>query len=205
MPYVAKEDRLSLDSSVMELAESICKQLIDSKGSAEISQLYRNIFMEIADTVILLETRKSATSDTPAKHLAQEIVKVADKYGYKADFDGELNYSITRLIQVVPKRMVDKGVWKEAFRYWLYAQTVGALIRTPLEIHDKYRDNDSWIIDGLIGVFNDIKDEYKRRVNTAYEAVQIEKNGDCYDTPYHTELVTTKDGYQEIMKDYRKK
>ncbi len=205
MPYVAKEDRLALDKSVAEAADSICKNLIDTKGSAELSQFYRHAFMEIADAILALETKKPVTNDTSSKRLAHEIVKVANKYGYKGDFDGELNYSITRLIQVVPQNMVDRGIWKEAFRYWIYAQTAGALTRIPLEIHDKYRNNDSWIIDGLIGVFNDIKDEYKRRVNTAYEAVQIDKTGDCYDTPYHTDLVKTKDGYQEIMKDHRKK
>ena len=72
------------------------------------------------------------------------------------------------------------------------------------------KDND-WIFDGFVGVLEDVKDEYKRRVNTAYEAVQIKKSGDCYDTPYHTELVDVKDkdgnvvGWQEVMKDYRHK
>ncbi|MGC8516874.1 MAG: DUF6899 family protein, partial [Candidatus Acidifodinimicrobium sp.] len=75
----------------------------------------------------------------------------------------------------------------------------------------KMKDSASdWIFDGIVGVLEDIKDEYKRRVNTAYEAVQIKKSGDCYDTPYHTELIDIKDsngniiGWQEVMKDYRK-
>ena len=58
---------------------------------------------------------------------------------------------------------------------------------------------------GIGGVFEDVKDEYKRRVNTAYEAAQIVKNGDCYDTPYYTKLIEVIDsdghhvGYQEVM------
>ena len=47
--------------------------------------------------------------------------------------------------------------------------------------------------------------EYKRRVNTSYEAEQIIKSGDCYDTPYFTKLVDVVDkngrvlGKMEIM------
>lgn len=57
---------------------------------------------------------------------------------------------------------------------------------------------------GLTGVFEDVKDEYKRRVNTAYEAAQILKSGDCYElAPYRTQLVAdTVDGvagWQEVM------
>jgi len=37
---------------------------------------------------------------------------------------------------------------------------------------------------GVEGVFEDIKDEYKWRVNRAYEMAQIRKSGDCYDTPW---------------------
>ena len=38
-------------------------------------------------------------------------------------------------------------------------------------------------------MFEDIKDEYKRRVNSAYEAAQILKSGDCYDyVPFRTQL-----------------
>jgi hypothetical protein len=55
-------------------------------------------------------------------------------------------------------------------------------------MHEAF-DND-WISNGIAGVFEDVKDEYKRRVNTAYEALQIRKSGDCYDkSPFRTQLV----------------
>ncbi len=63
---------------------------------------------------------------------------------------------------------------------------------------------DDFIGNGLAGVFEDVKDEYKRRVNSAYEAAQILKSGDCYEySPFQTQLVAaTVDGvagYQEVM------
>ena len=42
----------------------------------------------------------------------------------------------------------------------------------------------------IFGVQLDVALEYKRRVNSAYEAAQIIKSGDCYDTPYRTQLVS---------------
>ncbi len=50
----------------------------------------------------------------------------------------------------------------------------------------------SWVYAAFVGALEDVKDEYKRRANTAYEAAQIRKSEDCYDTPYHTELVVSK-------------
>ena len=117
--------------------------------------------------------------DIAIEGLAEAICEVSIPYGYDGAFLGELNYSVTRLIQRIPQLMVDKKVFKSALRYWIYA--------------------------GIAGVLLDIKDEYKRRVNTAYEAAQIVKSGDCYDTPYYTKLVEVVDktgkvvGHQEIM------
>ena len=99
---------------------------------------------------------------------------------------GRLDYALTRLIQEVPEQMVEAGVWEEAFRYWVYAQTVGALTRSAVEVDAL--GGDDWPSDGLVGVLVDVKDEYKRRVNTAYEMVQIRKSGDCYGTRYRTQL-----------------
>ena len=48
---------------------------------------------------------------------------------------------------------------------------------------------EEWIKAGLVGVFIDIKDEYKVRVNKSYEIAQILKSGDCYDTPYFNKVV----------------
>ncbi len=44
-----------------------------------------------------------------------------------------------------------------------------------------------------------MKDEYKRRANTAYEAAQIKKPGDCYDAPYHTELIDIKNENGKVI------
>jgi len=98
--------------------------------------------------------------------------------------------------------MKASGAWDESLRYWIYAETVGALVRTSYDIHARYAN--TWIGNGLAGVLVDVKDEYKRRVNTAYEAAQILKSGDCYDaTPFHTRLVAFEHGgvrgYIEIM------
>jgi hypothetical protein len=134
---------------------------------------------------------------TPQEKLAQAVWDAGEQYGYEGAFLGELNYAITRLIQVVPKMLVTQGAWKEELRYWVYARTVSALVYTTQ--HTEHFDL------GIDGVFEDIKDEYKRRVNTAYEAAQIIKSGDCYDTPYYTRLVEVVDefenvtGHQEIM------
>lgn len=221
MPYVPEGDRPVLDKSVNALAEEIVEKL-GPKGSVEISTLYKENFVNIGMRLYKIET-DSYFHYPPvelAMKLASDIFDVAKKYNYKGAWLGELNYSLTRLIQVVPKKMVEGGSWKEEFRYWLYAQTVGALEHSASEIDNKgihkKKQHDlpwkhEWVFDGIVGVLHDVKDEYKRRVNTAYEAVQILKSGDCYDAPYHTELVEVKDengnviGWQEVMKDFRKK
>lgn len=212
MPYVSKDDRPFLDKKVEPLAEELASTLADEMNrDTDLSTCYKTVFKTVAGTLHDLELKKNAEHgpESRAEELAHEIFGVAKKYGYRGAWLGELNYSMTRLIQVVPRKMVEKGVWKEELRYWLYAQTVGALERAALDVHQNGADD--WITDGLVGVLIDVKDEYKRRVNTAYEAVQIKKSGDCYDAPFHTELVEVKDekgdvkGYQEVMKDFRKK
>lgn len=97
------------------------------------------------------------------KNLADGIAKVASSYKYDGAFLGELNYSLTRLIQHLPRSLQQFQGFKDEIRYWMYA--------------------------GIVGVLVDVKDEYKRRVNAPYEAAQIEKSGDCYDTPYYTRLI----------------
>ena len=129
--------------------------------------------------------------------MAQTIYDVGAEYDYDGAYLGEFNYAFTRFIQRVPQLKVENGVWTQELRYWLYAATVEALIYASHETRN--------FGIGVSGVFEDIKDEYKRRVNTAYEAEQIIKSGDCYDTPYYTRLVTVVDdrgnaiGHMEIM------
>lgn len=105
--------------------------------------------------------------DPLAKQLADAIAKVASKYKYQGAFLGELNYSITRLIQHLPRALVKTGESPAEIKYCLQA--------------------------GIMGVCLDVALEYKRRVNHAYETAQIIKSGDCYDTPYYTRVVEVVD------------
>ena len=117
--------------------------------------------------------------DSIVKDLASEIAAIAEGHGYDGAFAGTLNYSLTRLLQEIPRELVKTGQFTEEMRYWFQ----------PL----------------LYGVLQDVALEHKLRVNTAYEAAQIVKSGDCYDTPYYTRLVEVVDpdgnhvGYQHVM------
>jgi hypothetical protein len=211
MPYIPQADRPRLDVKVNELAEEIASELVKINGTGEIATFYEKSFLAIYDILYDLETNKKVKLDSKAKLLANEMFDISKARDHRPSWLGEMNYSITRLIQIVPRKMVEKGAWKEEFRYWLFAQTVGALERAALEINKKKIDEKlTYILNGMVGSLFDIKDEYKRRVNTAYEALQIRKSGDCYDAPYHTELEDIKNsngdtaGYREIMKDFRK-
>ena len=113
------------------------------------------------------------------ENLARAIADVCKRHNYEGAFAGELNYALTRLLQELPRELIAAGQIKEELRYWIQ----------PL----------------FFGVLLDVALEYKRRVNIAYEAEQIIKSGDCYDTPYYTKLVEVVDdrgnhiGYQEVM------
>ena len=111
--------------------------------------------------------------------LAKAIADTAARHGYEGAFAGELNYSLTRLLQEIPRQLVKNGSIKEEIRYWIQPTMYGVLLDVALE--------------------------HKRRVNVAYEAEQIVKSGDCYDAPFYTRLVEVVDstgkviGHQEIM------
>ena len=114
------------------------------------------------------------------KAMSEAIATVAARHKYEGAFAGELNYTLTRLIQEMPRDLVKVGSISEEMRYWIQ----------PL----------------MYGVLLDVVLEHKRRVNPAYEAYQIVKSGDCYDTPYYTKLIEVVDqkygnhvGYQEVM------
>lgn len=117
--------------------------------------------------------------DPAVKALAEKIAEVAKRHGYEGAFAGELNYSLTRLLQEIPRELIKAGVITEEIRYWIQ----------PL----------------MYGVLLDVALEHKRRVNVAYEAEQIVKSGDCYDAPFYTRLIEVVDkdgkhvGYQEVM------
>lgn len=200
MPYVPSKktdgkstDREVLDAVVERLATEVVARV---SNNLSLVSVYKSVFMEVAKSLHSL-TRGASTDKNIEAELGQAIHDVGAKYGYEGAYLGELNYSITRFIQRVPQLKVQSGAWAQELRYWLYAATVEALTNASYETRD--------LGIGVSGVFEDIKDEYKRRVNTAYEAEQILKSGDCYDTPYYTRLVEVVDengtlvGHQEIM------
>jgi len=212
MPYISKEERPAIDRKVEALAEQIGSVLsLETNNDTDVSVHYRRNFVAIAKVLLQLERGKVArTTKDRARSLAFEVFGQPSKApGDRGAWLGRLNYALTRLIQVVPEKMVERGVWKEEFRYWVYAQTVGALARSAMEVNALA--GDAWPADGLVGVLVDVKDEYKRRVNSAYETVQIRKSGDCYTTRYRTQLYEAKDsagrvvGYAEAMKDFGSK
>jgi len=202
MPYIPPANRPILDEKVRVLAEDIARTMTEKGQTAEISTHYRRVFLEIAEYIAALEANRAAAPESKAQQLAAAIVEAARVYGTKGGWTGELNYAITMLIQRVPYQMQCGKVWEESLRYWIYAETVGALTRTAYDLHRTTADD--YVGNGLTGVFEDVKDEYKRRVNSAYEAAQILKSGDCYDfVPFRTQLVATTvggaAGYQEVM------
>jgi hypothetical protein len=202
MPYIPAQNRPAIDEAVEKIAEEMAEELVSNDITAAISERYRICFMGIAEAIVSIEKGMPPASDTSVDRLASRIIEAASGYSQHGGWLGELNYALTRLIQQVPFIMHRNQTWKEAMRYWLYAETVGALTRTAYDIHSRY--GNEWMSNGLAGVFEDVKDEYKRRVNTSYEALQIRKSGDCfYNSPFRTELVKFNaggvDGWIEIM------
>ncbi len=189
MPYVPskKTDGKSNDREVLDVAVEPVASYIADQVTHNLSLIkeYQNTFKQIVETLKYLlknnPSRLNRPNATQECRLALAIFDVGEKYNYDGAFLGELNYAITRLIQRVPQIKVARGEWKDEFRYWLYAATVEALTSVAYETRN--------LGIGVSGVFEDIKDEYKRRVNPSYETKQILKSGDCYDTPYYDRLV----------------
>lgn len=201
MPYVPSkktdgksEDREIIDIAVEAVALKAVKKITDNKS---LRRVYKDIFLKTAGHLNDFLSGKKTRGDSSERALAEAIYEVGKRYGYWGAHMGELNYAFTRFIQRVPQIKVEQGEWKEELRYWIYAATVSALI------YASHHTDDLGI--GIDGVFEDTKDEYKRRVNPPYEAEQILKSGDCYDTPYYTRLVEVVDedgnlvGHQEVM------
>lgn len=203
MPYVPSkktnppsEDREILDPYIDALAADLAGKIAQNRT---FSKIYSDSFYIVAVLLRdLLLSGKKTPGDSKERALSEAIYDVSQKYGYWGAHSGELNYSITRLIQRVPQIKVARGEWKESdeLRYWIYAATVSALIRAS-------RKSEILNID-VDGVFEDIKDEYKWKVNRAYEIAQVLKNGDAYDTPYYMKVVELVDedgevvGHQEV-------
>ncbi len=180
-------------SVFLKVAQHLHSIIIDSSSSP--IPFYKSVFLKVAQCLRFVV--RGSEADSSEANLAKAIYEVGAKYNYEGAYVGEFNYAFTRLIQRVPQLKVANGDWAQELRYWLYDFTVEAL--TSASYKTEYLEI------GVSGVFEDIKDEYKRRVNTAYEAEQILKSGDCYNAPYYTRLVEVVDetgkliGYQEIM------
>ena len=187
MPYVPSEktvppaeDREILNPLVDAVAERAASAI---KENRDLIPVYRTVFTNVGLDLELLVQKRHVGGSSPEFHLASAIFELRKKYDYDGAEDGELNYSITRFIQRVPQIKVKRGEWpnKNELRYWSYVRAGHALIAAALHFKDSEL--------GLMGVYIDVKDEYKWRVNRAYEAAQIIKSGDCYDTPYYTKLM----------------
>jgi len=170
-----EDDRVIIDEEVHKVAFELAECL----EGANLDEVYAAFFAGFDFDLGRLSKERKADYAGP---LAKAVFDVAKKYNYDGAFLGEANYAITRLIQEVPQAAVKLGKWKEELRYWVYAKTVEALIIASKEAYTS----------GMKGVFEDIKDEYKRRVNPSYETEQILKSGDCYDTPYYNKVVELK-------------
>lgn len=202
MPYVPSEktdgksdDRIRIDKAVEALAIEIVEL---TKG--DVRKLSRIYIEELQHIGRDLASQEKDTVDTLCEGTVAHVVfDVGAKYNYDGAWFGELNYAITRLIQVVPRIATEKGFYSSELRYWLYATTAGVLKNVSDYFSnqvDNADENNQWIYIGLTGIFIDILHEYKRRVNTSYEAAQIIKSGDCYTTPYLTQLaeIVSEDG-----------
>jgi hypothetical protein len=204
-----------MEPYISELAEDVVNQLLARGGKTEAQQqadlgaAYNNVLLEVVGAIIDVESGKDSLPKTPAQRMGQQIFDVARRKGgsIRVDWLGNLNYAITRLIQMVPHSMAQKHGWKSEFNQRIYLMTAGAIEHTALAVRERYvPGNIEWVLDGLVGVLFDIADEYKRRVNIAYQAVQMKERGDVYYVPFRTEIVEVKNqfgkGYQEIMKSY---
>lgn len=184
MPYVPSKktngrstDREVIDAALAPLVRGVAANITNNLS---LRKIYERVFIQTASdlrdmlkTPMLINIKRSGI----LWNLAKAIYKTGEKYGYEGAYLGEFNYAITRFIQRVPQIKVEQGEWKYEFRYWLYAETISALVYASRHTED--------LDIGVDGVFIDIKDEYKWRVNRSYETAQILKNGDCYDTPYY--------------------
>lgn len=201
MPYVPSEKTVppAEDRKILNpLVEAVAQKAADAiRVNGDLIPVYRKMFKHIgADLEVLVREGGGIPhplADYQECQLAITIYELRKKYDYDGAEGGELNYSITRFIQRVPQIKVKRGEWpaKNELRYWSYGRACHALIAAALH----FQDSDL----GLMGIYIDIKDEYKWRVNRPYEAAQIIKSGDCYDTPYYTKLLALRDAKGRVI------
>ena len=198
MPYVpskktdgVSDDREVIDVAVLNTAKTLAEKFTRNN---DVNNLLKGVIFRIGDE---LDALSKGAELLNLHEITKVVWEQGLKYEYEGAFLGELNYAITMLIQEFPQQLVKSGKQAQALRYFIYALTVQALVNASTH----FASNTF----GIGGVFEDIKDEYKRRVNTAYEAAQIIKSGDCYTAPYYTRLIELVDedgqviGHQEVM------
>ena len=172
-------------------------EIKDIKEPIDVFKRFYNCMRQACSTIRATEEGHGVTLHWAYQRLGRTIFDVARKYNYIGAWLGELNYTTTRIIQEIPKALVKKGLMKTELKYWYHAEIVGYL--GALTHHFQSIQNTNWIDQGFAGVFEDVAQEYKRRVNTAYEAAQIIKSGDCYDTPYYSRLVNVENYSGEVI------
>lgn len=196
MPYVPTKDRPVIDKEVEKVVRSIVKNI---KEPIDVFDKFYKDLRIVCSVIRASEEGYGVGMPTPAHTLGYIIQLVARKYNYDGAWLGELNYATTRLIQEIPRALIKKFRLPESneLRYWIYAEFVGYL--GALSHHFQMIKNVNWIDQGFAGVFTDVKDEYKRRINISYEAAQIIKSGDCMDAPYYTRLVKVENYKGEVI------
>src|SRR5579875_3661162 len=128
MPYMRREIRPEIDPYVDFVAEEIVDEL--GGKTIELGELYLRKLFDVCIT-LYLQVLGGAPNRGATGKLAAGLLEVSKKHAedgaWREGLLGNLNYAFTRLIQVVPKKLVDRGLWKQSMRYWVYAVTAGAL------------------------------------------------------------------------------
>jgi len=181
MPYISSaetdgksSDREIIDEALRPLVQKVAKEITNNFS---LRKIYEHVFVKTACDLRYVLQNPPVISPDLEYNLAKAIYRVGARNCYEGAYLGGFNYAFTRFIQLVPKVKVERGDWAQEFRYWLYAGTISALVYAS-------RHTEKLNI-GIDGVFIDIKDEYKWRVNRAYETAQILRSGDCYNTPWY--------------------
>lgn len=192
MPYVPSkktvppaEDREVLKPYIEAVAQATAEKITNNFS---LIFEYKKAMLSVAEILRDLLENGGITplAPDPEVNLAKAIYDVSAKYGYygcEGAYLGEFNFVWTCFIQRVPQIKVALREWENSdeLRYWVYACTVECLIFASAQTV-------AWGI-GVGGTFEDIKDEYKIKVNQPYEMAQVLKSGDCYDAPYYMRLV----------------
>lgn len=190
MPYIAQADRDKIDPAVETLAHEMARAI--SVNASMIPVLRHTLVAVVGAIKKVLQPEFALMLQRPqayaaANALATNVLNAAVTHGAPGDgtFLGPLNYAITRLLQRIPQIKVERDDWKHEFRYWM-----SPYVSEALEL--AVRDTLDWGI-GAAGVFRDVLEEYRERVKKPYEYAQAVKNGDCFDTPWHTKAMSLVD------------